>query len=158
MQRGQKRFVHSKGPKNALCLHQNKRQSAYLGPLEWMDVFRPSYKDVHLKKLVIKSGVYFWFDVFLLILVLPFGSILNGVSLYKQKNNNFTFAVWILNWHGMSLIIISCAVSGFPLLPTIRKSVGREVLESYFSARHKENGLLQQQKNENRGKTSILCK
>ena len=67
-------------------------------------------------------------------------------SLYDQKNNNFTFAVWILNWHGMSLIIISCAVSGFPLLPTIRKSVGREVLESYFSARHKENGLLQQQK------------
>ena len=83
----------------------------------------------------------FGFDVFLLILVLPFWSLLNGVSLYKQKNYNFSFAVWILNWHGMSLIIISCAVSGFPLLPTIRKSVGKtleEVLESYSSARLKE--------------------
>ena len=98
---------------------------------------------MQIKKLVIKSGVYF---LIWCIFVNSFGSILNGLSLYKQKNNYFSFAVWILNWHGMSLIIISCAVSGFPLLPTIRKSVGREVLESYFSARHKENGLLQQQK------------
>ena len=59
---GQKRFLYSKGPKNVLCLfievdtkhcknvgamfciEPEKRQSAFLGPLEWRNLFRPSNK------------------------------------------------------------------------------------------------------------------
>ena len=36
-----------------------QRQSAILGPLEWMNLFGPSNKVVYLKMLVFRSGVRF---------------------------------------------------------------------------------------------------
>ena len=76
---GPKRYLHSKGPKNAICLwlsHDkehctfnqqcswswlSQRQIAFLGPLEWRYGFRPKGKVSCHQKLVFRSVVHFFF-------------------------------------------------------------------------------------------------
>ena len=76
---GPKRFLHSKGPKNAICLwlsHDkwhctfnqqcswswlSQRQIAFFGPSEWRNLFRPKDKVSSYEKLVLESGVHFLF-------------------------------------------------------------------------------------------------
>ena len=70
---GPKRFLHSKGPKNVICLwlrlgnikqsqicnfpSLSQRQITFLGPLEWRNLFELKDKVSFLEKLVFRSGV-----------------------------------------------------------------------------------------------------
>ena len=79
---GLKRFLHSKGPKNAICLlaeskkNQTKSnlhcllpinfpslqgQITFLGPLKWGNLFGPKDKVSSHEKLVFRTGVWFLF-------------------------------------------------------------------------------------------------
>ena len=96
---GPKRFLHSKGPKNGICLwlsHDqehcwlnvqchlswlSQRQIAFLGPLEWRNLFGPKDKVSSHEKLVFRSGVRF---LFLFVLT---DAILLKLDLQKRTND-----------------------------------------------------------------------
>ena len=66
-----------------------------------MDLFWPSYKVVHLEKLVVISSVHFLIWWIFVIFVLPFGPILNGVALYIYQIDQLLSNVW---WQKMMRI------------------------------------------------------
>ena len=101
---GPKQYIHSKGPKNAICLwlsHDqdhcwlnvqcylswlSQRQIAFLGPLEWRNLFGPKDKVSSYEKLVLGSGVRFLF-LFVLMDV-----ILLNLDLQKRTPWKFHFS------------------------------------------------------------------
>ncbi len=106
---GPKRFLHSKGPKHAFCLwlrlrkseqcrictvmrcslflSLSQRQNAFLGPLEWRDLFGPKNKVSSHEKLVFRSGVRF---LFLFVLM---DAILVKLDLQEMRPTND-----LINW------------------------------------------------------------
>ena len=109
---GPKRFLHSKGPKNAICLwlrHDqehcwlnvqcslswlSQRQIAFLGPLEWRYRFGPKSKVSCHQKLVFRSAVRF---LFLFVLT---DAILLNLDLQKRTPDLIDFStVYTFAYH-----------------------------------------------------------
>ena len=103
---GPKWYLHSKGPKNAICLwlsHDKEhctfnqqcswswlslRQIVFLGPLEWRNLFGPKSKVPYHEKLVLKCGVGF------LILFVLTDAILLRLDLQKRTMYKFNFSTF----------------------------------------------------------------
>ena len=106
---GPKRFLHSKGPKNAICLCLSQRKITFLGPLQWRNLFGPKSKVSRHEKLVFRSGVRFLF------LFVWMDAILQNPFFLKNQSLDFWFFCFcgIAIYQGSRIYII-CPGTIFP--------------------------------------------